>query len=353
MIRLITGLPGAGKSLRAVWYISEAEKAGRPVYVAGVDGLSPGDWESCDPNRWQDLPDGALIVVDEAQKVWPTRRVGEPPAHIRALSEHRHRGFDFILLTQHPAMVDKYVRTLVGEHQHVIRQFGTQTAKLVTWSECYEDPQSLVTRQRGTESLWRYPRALFGRYKSASMHTVKARLPTRLLLLPVGFLVMLVCAYFGYRSVSGIGSAVAESAPAAAITGARSSVPGTLPPDDYVARLIPRVAGQPWTAPVFDGLEVQAEPEIYCVDIDDGAECRCYTEQITRLLVPRSRCRAIAHAGVYNPFRAPWEDQELPATAQLAATSSASSASVAQRETVGPRYRPIDPAGEGSGSGLR
>lgn len=151
MITLITGLPGAGKSLRMVQMIRDALKEGRNVYVDGIDGLQPFGWEPCELNDWENLPDGSLVVADEAQKTWGTRRAGDAPPSIRALSEHRHRGFDFVIGTQHPTMIDKYVRTLVGRHDHLLRQFGAPISRIVTWSECQDDPQSLATRQRGTE----------------------------------------------------------------------------------------------------------------------------------------------------------------------------------------------------------
>jgi hypothetical protein len=288
---------------------------GRPVYVHGLEGLQPFGWEPCDAREWQSLPDGSVIVVDEAQKVWPTRRAGEPGAEIRALSEHRHHGLDFVLATQHPTMLDTYVRKLVGEHEHVLRQFGMEASRIVTWSECQDDPQSLGTRKRGTDRLWKYPRDCFGLYKSATLHTVKRRIPLRLKLIPALVLVAAGAAWYGIRTLSGLSDAAPEVAPAVAVAdgassaiAARREVPVAEDAAEYLERFVPRVPGMPWSAPAFDSRQVLADPQVLCVQSEVHG-CQCYTEQITRLNVDLLQCLKIARDGVYNPFRAPIQQQ--------------------------------------------
>jgi zona occludens toxin len=301
-IRVITGLPGAGKTLRAVDAIRKALAAGRNVYCDGIDGLQPFGWESCDLNKWEDLPDGSLVVADEAQKRWPTRRSGEPPAHIAALSEHRHRGFDFILLTQHPTMLDSYVRKLVDTHEHLVRQFKSKVARVYAWQECYDDPQSLATRQRSESSLWKYPPECFPLYKSATLHTVQAKIPKRLLAIPVLLAIAAVLVFFGVRAVRSMASK--PDVPAAVVDAHSSASVPFKSAEDYVAKFTPRVQGMPWSSPAFDDRKVKSEPEIYCVSIEFQS-CRCYSEQITPIEVNQTACREIARHGVYNPFRDP------------------------------------------------
>jgi zona occludens toxin (predicted ATPase) len=303
MIRLITGLPGSGKSLRAIWYARKAISDGRSVYIYGIDGLQDFGWLPLDdPNQWESLPDGSLVIIDEAQKVWPTRRSGDAPPYIKALSEHRHHGFDFILVTQHPSMLDAYVRKLVGTHEHVIRQFGAQVSKVITWGECYDDPQSLATRQRGTESLWKYPTDCYSLYKSATLHTVKRLIPFRVAIIPILLLLTCVLSWFAYKSVRSVtgkhdSSSVSQD----------QSKSGVVPPIDsalYLRQYLPRVAGMPWSAPWHDNAKPTAKPDILCV-FSESKGCRCYTEQITRLDVPMLQCIQIAKNGIYNPFRDP------------------------------------------------
>lgn len=313
MIRLITGLPGAGKSLRAVQVIRDFLREGRAVYVQGIDGLQPFGWEACDAREWESLPDGSVVVVDEAQKVWPSRRTGDPTPEIRALSEHRHRGFDFVLITQNPTMLDAYVRRLVGQHEHVLRQFGLQASRIVTWTECQDDPQTVGTRQRGTDALWKYPSDCFGLYKSATMHTVKRKIPLRIAAIPFLLLFVVFLAWKGYHAITSLG--VSEPAEEEALTakGAQEAqAPGRVrggersyaDAGEYAVAFLPRVPAMPWSAPAFDKREVRADPELYCVK-SEAKGCQCYTEQVTRVLIDKASCLRTVAYGSYNPFRAP------------------------------------------------
>ena len=134
-IELVTGLPGAGKSLGAVSRMLEWRQsdASRPVFVLGVDGLKDGVAQVITPEdleRWHEYPAGSIFVVDEAQKYFPMRRAGDAPAWIRKLSEHRHLGHDFLLMTQAPGYLDTYVRGLIDRHTHLVRKFGTHRMAL-------------------------------------------------------------------------------------------------------------------------------------------------------------------------------------------------------------------------------
>lgn len=315
MIRLITGLPGAGKSLRGVQVIQKFLAEGRPVYVDGLDGLQAFGWEPCNARDWEKLPDGSVIVVDEAQKVWPTRRSGDTPPDIRALSEHRHHGLDFVLLTQHPTMLDAYVRKLVGQHEHIVRQFGMQASRIITWTECQDDPQTVGTRQRGTDALWKYPSECFPLYKSATLHTVKRRIPFRVAIIPVLLLAGALAAWYGYDSIHALASTdpTAGARKVAGIEGDLGSMSGfrgagTEPKyrdeTDYAMAFLPRIATRPWSMPALDDREPKVEPELYCVE-SEVKGCRCYTEQITRLDIDQRDCMRVVRVGSYNPFRAP------------------------------------------------
>jgi hypothetical protein len=75
---------------------------------------------------------------------------------------------------------------------------------------------------------------------------------------------------------------------------------------------LPRVANQPWSAPVFDQQAINAHPDLLCIQYDrviDGKLqhlCGCYTEQVTPYqLHSVEECRRYARDGVYNPRRAP------------------------------------------------
>lgn len=68
-------------------------------------------------------------------------------------------------------------------------------------------------------------------------------------------------------------------------------------PDDLLAYFKPRIEGQPWTAPAYDSRPVAADPEVYCIAVDDG-RCSCMTEQGMRYEMDKKICRSIVANGV-------------------------------------------------------
>ena len=108
MISLITGLPGMGKtSLMVYMLLNRKDLQNRPVYVDGIpelqvkheevpEGESMETW-----HQW--APDGCILVIDEAQRVFRPRPAGaKVPDYVQALETHRHKGIDIFVLTQHP-----------------------------------------------------------------------------------------------------------------------------------------------------------------------------------------------------------------------------------------------------------
>lgn len=331
MIHLISGLPGSGKSLRTVWYIHEFLREGRPVYAFGVDGLAvPGVMPCDDPNAWEQLPDGSVIVVDEAQKVWPSRRGAEPIPPVRALSEHRHQGKDFIIITQHPAMLDSYVRRLVGRHEHLVRKFGIQASQVFSWNEVQDDPSTPSVRELAEETLWAYPKDLFGQYKSATLHTVKRRVPKALIVLVAALIAIPAMGVMAYSIISGWSSAEPSAAeavpeadsaglPALSADGPQWSGDQQRPRDqprhlsavEYAELFTPRIPGVAWSAPAYDVFEVQDYPRPHCIIVGDQRieriRCRCYTQQATPMDVADAMCITMARHGVWDPRRRPLE----------------------------------------------
>lgn len=328
-IQLITGLPGAGKSLGAVAKLLEWRDtdATRPVFVLGVDGLKEGIAQVITPEdleHWSEYPPGSIFVVDECQKYFPMRRSGESPAWIKKLSEHRHLGHDFLLMTQAPGYLDSYVRGLVDRHTHLVRKFGTHMVDRYEWPAVCMSPLSVSERKRAVKSLWRYPKRCFELYHSAELHTVKRRIPKKLLVLlvaPVVVVGVIVAVPMIMRRGEGLGKDPANARTASALVPQPSGVAGSgdaaarprwASVSDYVHDHIPRVANQPWSAPVYDGQSVQAKPDLMCIEyervINDQVQdlCSCFTEQVTPYdLHDLAACRTYARHGVYNPRRAP------------------------------------------------
>lgn len=202
MIYLITGTPGGGKSLRAVWYAEQFLREGRAVFgningygrQSPIPGMSPlvkdvktGKWSGGVGGDWRETPDGSVVFYDEAQRDFPQRSNSAPvPEIIRAMETHRHSGHDIFIVTQHPNQVDHWLRRLVGRHDHLRRLGGMGRVALTTADSVMELPQG-VESAAGEKSFWKYPKSLYDAYESATFHTVKHRLPQ-----PVIFMIVLL-----------------------------------------------------------------------------------------------------------------------------------------------------------------
>lgn len=326
MIYLYTGLPGSGKTLHVVETIDNFLKAGRTVFQNGITGYSDDRVQEIeDPHKWQELPDGCVIVIDECQRHYPTRKMTDPIPPIKDLSVHRHRGFDFVFITQHPSLLDVYVRRLVGEHTHHLRKFNSHTFEQITWGECVDDPQSSSNRRKGTSKIGRFNKAYFDKYKSAFAHTHKIRLPFRLIMLP---LIVIAClGLFMWlipylQSMGKGGNQEVQSVENAqgfkmqqqkqASTKTLETTVAPLPArmfarSDYATLHQPRVKGVMSTMPIFDNRKPKSEPRLLCVATK--SKCVCITEQGTRAGVEDKICRVAATEGIYDPYLEPPSDR--------------------------------------------
>lgn len=223
MIYLNTGIPGSGKTLSMVQalakLLSRFETHGdeaRPIFVLGIPELAlphaplplksvqigkPGSSPVLVPD-WEEMPDGSLVIIDEAQGIFPPRSsASTAPAHVAWLNTHRHRGFDLWITTQHPKLIDGTVRALVGRHQHFRRMFGMSRSVIYEWDACSD---SLGGMNNAVKTYWGFPTSAFKWYKSAEIHTKqKFKLPLWLLILPLGILMAVYFFPRAYNSLSG------------------------------------------------------------------------------------------------------------------------------------------------------
>lgn len=197
MIYLLTGTPGAGKTLYAVsTFINKLMKDivtpdGKPVkrrlLVDGIPGLAIDhqpltapdigiDGSTVPPktggdgvwNWYEWCQPGDLIVIDEVQRHWRPRGLGtKPPLAISSLETHRHKGVDFILITQSASLLDQNVRRLIERHTHVRRAFGGGRSILYDWDGCQVNTSSTKQAQ---VSYWGYPKDAYKLYTSSSLH---------------------------------------------------------------------------------------------------------------------------------------------------------------------------------------
>lgn len=197
-ITLVTGVPGSGKTLWTVDYMEKLRKSGRRIVVDGIRDLAI-EHELVDETwlkEWHRKAQAQdVIVVDEAQRVWPPVSVSVKPGEdIEKLHIHRHLGVDFVLITQHPQRINKNIRDLVGRHVHVRRLFGMQRAMLYEWDHCH----NVGSLRDAVKSQWAFPKSVYKLYTSAEVHTKqKAVIPKALFVIPVAILAAVV---FGWRS---------------------------------------------------------------------------------------------------------------------------------------------------------
>lgn len=332
MIYLHTGQPGAGKTLFTLDLVRKrAKEENRPVFYAGIEILKPEEFEGWqgleDPARWFDCPDGAIIVHDECQTLYRPRGNGaQVPEYVARFETHRHQGHDVYLITQHPMLVDSNIRRLAGEHVHVVRAFGAGMATLHKWGQVKE--QCDKSRSDSVSETRAYPKQLFGAYKSATIHTHKARIPPRLfflLAIPLllGALAWWFSNWYGGRAegeaFQDLPHQVASSVPAAVGGGAgeRRDRPKTTA--EYVAAYQPRIEGLPHTAPVYDQVTTVTAAPVPAMCVASASKCVCYTQQGTRMSTPESLCRQMAETGYFLAF----DPGGYPATERSAGTGAA------------------------------
>lgn len=331
MITLVTGTPGAGKTLLTLYDLkNEVEKQNaelikqnkepRPVYYHGIPDLTL-PWLPLDkPENWHTLPTGAIIVIDECQSAFRPRGLGQQvPEYIAAMETHRHRGHDLYLITQHPMLVDQNIRRLVGRHRHVIRKFGLQVATVHEWGSVHE-----ITKRNLAEAVKRnmkYPKEIFGYYKSSEQHTHKANVPKRVYFLAAAPLIVGALVYAAYTSMTGISENVASkteevaSAPSpfkpSGNIESRGPV-GALTTADYLARQVPRVQGMPWTAPIYDDVTtpVDAPYPVACMDSKKNG-CRCFDQQENRIAVDEGFCKSFLDRGMFVAWKQKPQPQQL------------------------------------------
>lgn len=351
-IYLRTGLPGAGKTLLTIAELLDLSKRepGTAIYTSGVNGINvPGWLELDDATKWHELPPNSVVFIDEAQRVFRPRGTGASvPQHVAELETIRHKGIRMYLTTQHPKLLDANVRRLTGDHRHYIRAFGTSAVSCHQWAECYPDPDG--TRANSVQSMVQHPKHVYALYKSAEVHTIKRKVPLRLILgfltIPVAIgCIWLALSWFTHRSTP---SKAPENAPVASQTASGSTNASktgpTLTPGEWLALRTPRVPGLAYTAPIYDEVTKPTTAPFPAGCILLGPKCSCYTEQATVLDVDEKLCRQIVERGMFKDFG------ESPARMQTAGRDGAHRATA---PAPGPAARPSwDPAPDVAPMGL-
>ena len=324
MIHLITGIPGASKTLNVIAYIdTNPDFVNRPVFYNRIKELTL-PWVQLDEQGvkdWEALPDGSIIVIDEAQYIFPTRDPKKPlPEFILALSEHRHRGFDFFVITQSPMLLDAGFRRFVGKHTHYERVFGLQSAKRFEWEKCQSDVDDYFVRKSAVISRVSFNKKYFGVYKSAEIHTVKRKIPFKVFAPFILLAIIIGAGWYHFHdrfdtpaSVEAVKERVdsttnPDSFSLNAIGSSKQKRPMTQ--DEYIALRTPRVADIPSSAPIYDELtKPRSFPRAQCMRAEATGNCKCYSQQATKLNISQSVCNSIVDNGYFDDTL---QDRALP-----------------------------------------
>lgn len=353
---LTTGSNGTGKTLFTLLDVRELQlKTNRPVFYKGFTPKQPihdFGWKPFEPDKWQDLPDSSILIIDECQDDFPVRGPGKPPDWIGAiLSEHRKRGFDFFLLTQHPMNIDAFIRRTVaspGWHRHFKASFMGDSSNELKWTTVKTQPEAPGSGKSGFVTKRPFPKHVYDWYESSSDHTAVKKVPFRLIAAGIG--IVAAIAMFGYVAWGFYGQAKGEgvpksqqpqqAAPARPVASSPVAAParaaearGSMTAVEYAARYVPRVEGLQHSAPAYDQLTtIRHVPRpAACVE-SPSQGCRCWTQQATPYATSQAICRQIVATGIFLDF----DDQAAERERQEQRRQSQGTAHLVAGDNTGP-----------------
>ena len=344
MLVIRTGKPGHGKTLNTIREVDQkAHAEGRVVYYHNINGLKPNQlqaqwFEFEDPEKWFELPNDSIIVVDEAQGWFGARDPrARPPEHITRFETMRHQGHEVHLVTQDPRYLDVHLRRLCNSHIHYWRVF--KSAQLLRFeSEVVVEKVELKTsfKDADKKSL-RLDKRYFGAYTSSNAkHHFQTKVPTKFILalcVILGAGILVYRAYERYAAEKAQ-AATATSAPAGSmVEQVRDTVGSFIKPAgeaksdapesaaSYIGRRVPRIPQLPSSAPIYDELTRPVSfPRLYCMSSTDPATyarefgrmahavvngtptvCQCYTQQSTRVETDFAFCMRVVENGFFDP----------------------------------------------------
>ena len=338
MLYLYTGVPGAGKTLYAVSnLVKRKDFKDRPIFVDGIKDLDHDKINYFDIPEGESIqtwpkwaPPGAIIVVDECQRIFRPRPSGSKvPDYVAELETHRQRGLDFILITQHPRLIDINLRSLIEHHTHLSKTNLGIRRKLEWTTGGAKDPESRTNIKEALVSVYKLDKSAYGLYKSAEVHTKIRTGKSKLLIM---FPLVLCLIGYGVWSFSGFWERFQGEVPSTekkieAIS-SEESTPTTTeqtkpatdmgryetqtvqsePPKNHISEddYKPRVDNRPETAPMYDSMNksVKSMPwPVACIKSDNG--CNCYTDQGTKIKeISKKTCVQYVNDGLpFNPYK--------------------------------------------------
>lgn len=392
MLFLRTGLPGAGKTLNTIKELDEEHQVDpenpnlrlhkdpehpelppRTIYYNGIPDLKVDqlksrwiEWD--DPDHWYDLPDGSIIVIDEAQGTFGTD-VRTRVDKVTRFEKHRHQGLDIHLITQHPSLICLPVRKLCGKHINFIRPYGrTKGIFRHEYEMCIDSPEKRVNFKMAQESKIEFDSHYFKLYKSSTVHTHKKIKPSYYKHIWIGAAIILICltiiligGYYALQKYKKKTDQPAETPVAESPNspdrhalqpvpkaGTKPAVTSTSFADDYK----PRIADVASTAPRYDELTKPRDfPRPTCLATTDirlistakarglnvgtyngeQVSCQCYTQQMSRMSTSVEFCMDVVQNGYFD-------DSKLQRT--LATSNSVGPAATTSGQSEGLRRVP-------------
>ncbi len=177
MMYLYSATPGTGKTCWVVKqlvdnWIEDPANENRKIYsnIAGlkIEGIleAPEDFRECE--------DGAIIIYDEAQEIdhYSSDSRGQNPI-AKALSKHRHRGFDIHFISQDPSLLHKYVLKNIYLHYYLWRPAQRKNIEIFTFARAIVTPTSTDFKNAYDKKWWRFETHYLQYYKSTVMNTSK------------------------------------------------------------------------------------------------------------------------------------------------------------------------------------
>ena len=336
MIYLFTGNMGTGKTSRVVSMILNNEdglfkmkledgtEVDRPLYFCHIDGLDKRKFNAHELTEEEIMsaplrdiiPQGAVLIVDEAHYTYPVRASGRPvPPYIQELTELRHHGHTVILMTQHPSQLDVFVRNLVSKHTHLVRK--AVGMKQYSWYNCVTNLDNPAGVAGVESSSWKPPKEAFKYYKSSSQHQkFKKKIPLAVWAL-IGIFAFMAWKGYNVYQIYQKGTGQQEQIePQEAVasqpqmelptesTEPTAKIDNSLNATDF----IPKLAEKPESKPLYDSVRQVKTFERLAACIDGGKSgCTCYSDQGTALKeVTKAMCKDYVKNGMpFNPYKDP------------------------------------------------
>ena len=335
MIYLFTGNMGTGKTSRVVSMILNNEdglfkmkledgtEVDRPLYFCHIDGLDKRKFNAHELTEEEIMsaplrdiiPQGAVLIVDEAHYTYPVRAAGRPvPPYIQELTELRHYGHTVILMTQHPSQLDVFVRNLVSKHTHLERK--AVGMKQYSWYKCVTSLDNPAGVTGVESSSWKPPKEAFKYYKSSSQHQkFKKNIPLAVWAL-IGIFAFMAWKGYNVYQIYQQGTGQSEEVQSVSDSSASEQqvinetdqpkspqdINSNLKPTDFV----PTLAEKPESKPIYDNVRQVKTFEYIAGCVEGGnSGCTCYSAQGTPLKeITKAMCKEYVKNGLpFNPYK--------------------------------------------------